>query len=408
MNNPLTSKVHTNEINVVQHYLNAFSESDIEKALDYIHEDAIWHIDGDPVVKTVGIIKGHSAIKKWLISFPTAFKSLDFSIDQFVSIEQDVFVIGRFRHIVLKTETIVDSDYIIKFTVMDQKIARYQIFEDSLLLSQVHANPSFSRKVDMNGMTYSWDDTGRGSPVIFLHGLFLERSFWYPIIEQIPNHRCIAFDMPGHADSGWRDFLDLDGIAEDIVLWMKEYRIKKATLVGHSQGGMIAMLIAAKYPDMVDRLLLINTSARKEYEERLSLWSEREKKLLSTDTKRLQLFKEIQSMKFTTEWLKKSPEIAEKELNKMMSYQPENIAQALKAAVIDRMDIRSIIKQIKAKTIVLSGEKDQATPSELGQEIASLIPNAVHKELFNTSHSIPIEAPHETANILLTLLDYKY
>ncbi|ENX34786.1 hypothetical protein F889_01423 [Acinetobacter colistiniresistens] len=405
MNTPLTVETHTNQINVVRNYLAAFAENNIEKALEYIHQDAIWHIDGDPAVATVGLIQGHAAIRKWLLNFPTAFKSLDFAIDQMVNVEQDVLVIGRFRHLVLKTETIVDSDYIIKFTVAAQKIVRYQIFEDSLLLSQVHANSSVSRKIEMKGMTYSWDDMGHGAPIIFLHGLFLERSFWYPMINQLPNYRCIAFDMPGHAESGWRDRLDLDGIAEDIVLWMKEYRIKKAALVGHSQGGMIAMRIAAKYPDMVDRLLLINSSARKENEESLGLWQQREKALLSTDDSRLKLFKEIQTIKFTVERLKQSPEIAEKALARLMRYQPEHIAQALRAAIIERTDIRSMIQAIQAQTVVLSGEHDRATPSELGQEIANLIPHSVHKKLLNTSHAIPVEAANETVDILLELMN---
>ncbi|RLZ08783.1 alpha/beta fold hydrolase [Acinetobacter sp. 2JN-4] len=405
MNTLLTLENHTYEINIVRRYLTAFGENNIQEALDCIHEDAIWHIDGDSVVKTVGIIKGHNAIMKWLLNFPTAFKPLNFSIERVVNIEQDVFVTGRFRHLVLKTDTIVDSDYIIKFTIADQKIIRYQIFEDSLLVSQTHRSQSSSRKVDINGTTYSWDDVGNGPSIIFLHGLFLDRTFWDLIVKQISDYRCITFDMPGHANSGWRDFLDLDGIAEDIVIWMKEYQIEKVTLVGHSQGGMIAMRIAAKYPEMIDRLVLVNTSAQKEYEDRMPLWAERSELLLSTNANRLQVFKEVQAMKFAPEWLENNPEIAEEELVKMMKHQPGNLANSLKSTVINRTDIRDIIQRIRAKTVVLSGEQDQATPSELGQEIADLIPGAVHKKIFNVSHSIPIEAPDEVLNIILNLVD---
>src|SRR3546814_7889352 len=89
--------------------------------------------------------------------------------------------------------------------------------------------------------------------------------------------------MPGHGASGWRDGLDLDGIAEDIALWIIEHGAAPVTIVGHSKGGMIAMRIAARYPALVERLVLVNTSARAEYPDRLEAWRERRAELLRSE-----------------------------------------------------------------------------------------------------------------------------
>ncbi|MCG2609691.1 alpha/beta fold hydrolase [Acinetobacter sp. SM34] len=404
MNTLTNSSSNSLEIDIVRKYLSAFSQNNIHEALECIHPHAIWHIDGDSIVKTVGIIQGHKAIKKWLENFPKAFQPINFSISKLISSDNDVFVIGRFRHLVLKTNTIVDSDYIIKFTIENYKITHYQIFEDSLLLSEVHRDSSHSRKVTINETIYEWDDIGEGSPIIFLHGLFLDRTFWTNITQNLSQNRCISFDMPGHAKSGWREELDLDGIAEDIAIWMKEYCIDKATLVGHSQGAMVAMRIAVQYPDVVENLILINTSAQKEYEDRIPCWIKRENVLLSENSDRLELFKEIQNIKQTSQWLENNKIEADIELSKMMAQDPQNLAKALKAATIDRIDIRDKISKIKAKTIVLSGEMDRATPYILGEEIAKIIPNTKHKILAHATHSIPIEFPEVVLDAINNLV----
>ncbi|MDQ8952147.1 alpha/beta fold hydrolase [Acinetobacter rudis] len=391
------------EIDIVQRYLAAFSQNNTQAALQHIHEKAVWHIDGDPIVKTVGILYGHQQIKQWLDNFTLAFKALAFSISKIVSDATDVFVIGRFRHLIITTQTIVDSDYIIKFSIKDNKIIRYQIFEDSLLLSNLHRTSSHSRQITINHCTYSWDDIGQGKPIIFLHGLFLDRHFWTPVIQSLPTYRCIAFDMPGHAQSTWRHHLDLDGIAEDLVVWLQENAIQKATFVGHSQGAMVAMRIAARHPELIDKLLLVNTSAREEATDKLTLWHKRHQILISNQVQKAELFKAMQKIKYSEAYLHSHPQHIKLEFEHLMSSHAENLALALQAATINRLDIRHEIKQIQATTYVLSGALDVATPEYLGQEIADLIPQAIYQKIDHASHSIPVECPEAISNLLINM-----
>src|SRR3546814_18728580 len=76
-----------------------------------------------------------------------------------------------------------------------------------------------------------------------------ERSFWAEQVRALSDTRqCVTLDMPGHGASGWRDGLDLDGIAEDLALWIIEHGAAPVTTVGPSQGGVIALRIPARYP----------------------------------------------------------------------------------------------------------------------------------------------------------------
>lgn len=69
-------------------------------------------------------------------------------------------------------------------------------------------------------------------------------------------------------------------------------------------------------------------------------------------------------------WVKAHPAEATSEREVMASHDPASLALALDAAVLDRGDVRPLLDRIKMPVEVVSGESDQATPPELGQEIA--------------------------------------
>src|SRR3546814_1430984 len=108
----------------VERYFAAFCAGDVDAAMACVHPDAIWHVDGDPVVGTVGVIKGCDAVRAWQRRFSDSFRPLDFSVEQLIAGGADVIALGHFRHRIVTTDAIVDSDYAIRFTIRDRLIAR--------------------------------------------------------------------------------------------------------------------------------------------------------------------------------------------------------------------------------------------------------------------------------------------
>lgn len=389
-------------LTLIERYFAAFGAGDIEAALECIHPDAIWHVDGDPAVVTAGIIRGRDAVRHWLERFPTGFRPLSFSVDRLIAEDADVIALGRFRHRVQPTDAIVDSDYAIRFTVRDGLIARYQIFEDSLLIAAARHSAKPARQALINGSLYGWDDSGSGRTIIFLHGLFLNRQFWTPLIDRLGgNGRFVTFDMPGHGISTWREGLDLDGIADDLALWIMENGAAPATIVGHSQGGMIALRIAARYPDVVERLVVVNSSARPEYPEKIDAWRTRRAALLDAGS-RSEMLRDVQRMTTATGWIEAHPVEAASEREAMASHDPASLALALDAAVLDRGDMRPHLTGIKVPVVVISGDLDNATPVELGQEIADSVGDGRHVIVKGAAHHVPTEQPDAIAVLLRT------
>lgn len=381
----------------VEAYLAAFAAGKVDDIVSLLDDNVVWHIDGEPGVSTVGLLKGPGRVRRWLQNFPQHFKPLDFSISDIIPHNDSVMVLGRFRHTVLSTGNTVGSDMIIHFKVSWSKIIRYQMFEDSARLSRAFdASDEWQfQQIRINGTLYHYRDIGEGPTLIFAHGLFANHEIFSAQFQALSkSYRCIVLDMPGHGLSeydpaGWK----LDDLSRDIALMIEELSLGRVTFIGQSQGGMVGIRLAAYYPQRVSGLVLIGTSARAEYPERLQNWHRQRETLLSgSEHARKELFKKIQGYINSGEWLRNNPGEAASELRIMLSHNPSGLALALDAAVFERGDITALLADISAPTLVVCGEQDIATPVELSQEIATLIPGARLLLLAGTGHHPPTEA----------------
>jgi pimeloyl-ACP methyl ester carboxylesterase len=105
--------------------------------------------------------------------------------------------------------------------------------------------------------TTSYGEEGR--LVVFCHGLFGQGRNWTQVAKQLSgDHRTLLVDMPDHGRSAWTERFDYPGAA-DLVAGMLSADDPVA-LVGHSMGGKIAMLVALRHPEVVERLVVVDVS----------------------------------------------------------------------------------------------------------------------------------------------------
>lgn len=398
-------------IQTVKQYFSAFTGGDIQDVLALLDEQVVWNVAGVPNVSTVGLLQGKERVRQWMENFPQHFQPLDFVIDTFFSAGNDVLVTGRFRHTILSTGRVAGSDLVIRFVVKNNLICKYQIFEDSAILSQAFDReyPWHANKQRINGTVYAFEDThvGDGPPLLFTHGLFLNRSIFSRQITTLSNtHRCISMDMPGHGTSETPDRTwTLEDVADDLALFIRENHLSPVHYIGLSQGGMVGIRLAAKYPELVEKLILIGASARPEYPERTDHWRAlRQSVLEDSQTELDELFSALQKRIFPQHWLDANPQTASEERLVMLSNDRRGMALSIDAAVLNRTDVRPLLPAITAQTLVVCGEEDQATPVELAKEMADNIPDAALKLLSGTGHHAPLESPERLTEILADCL----
>lgn len=127
MNNGQTLK----SSEVVKNYLDTFFTKDIEKTLNCLTEDVIWHVQGASDVPTIGTRKGKEEVRTWLELFPTNFKPLEFEIERFFDQDDECVVTGHFKHEILSTGKIFASEFAAICKVRENKICSYSFLEDS-------------------------------------------------------------------------------------------------------------------------------------------------------------------------------------------------------------------------------------------------------------------------------------
>jgi pimeloyl-ACP methyl ester carboxylesterase len=94
----------------------------------------------------------------------------------------------------------------------------------------------------------AYDIEGTGTPVVFLHGLTLDRRTWRPIIDRLDGaFTSIAIDLPAHGDSGGGP-TPLETVAERIHRLLHSLGVERPVVVGHSMGAGVAGLYASAHP----------------------------------------------------------------------------------------------------------------------------------------------------------------
>lgn len=106
------------------------------------------------------------------------------------------------------------------------------------------------------------DWRGEGMPVVFVHGFSNDRFVWEDLALGLPEaFRPIAHDLRGHGDSDWSLACryHLHDHARDLAALFDALPLERATVVGHSLGGNVATLFAARHPERVRSLVLVDS-----------------------------------------------------------------------------------------------------------------------------------------------------
>ena len=141
-----------------------------------------------------------------------------------------------------------------------------------LLLILVFALPVFasadaavkSNFADYNGVKVHYRETGKGSQaLIFVHGWACNAEFWKDSISAFPDRHVIAVDLPGHGKSDKPQVAyTMDYFARSIEAVMKEAKVKKAVLVGHSMGTPVIRQFYRFYPEKTLGLVIVDGALR--------------------------------------------------------------------------------------------------------------------------------------------------
>lgn len=231
-----------------------------------------------------------------------------------------------------------------------------------------------------------------GMPLVFINSLGSDLRIWDGVIPHFAeNFPLIRYDKRGHGLSDCPPGpYTLRDYTTDLAGLLTVLEVPSAILIGVSIGGMIALDFAHQYPNRVHALVLCNTGARIGTAD---TWTER-----STIVRQEGL--EPLAPMILGRWFSRSfstvQPAAYRGYYHMLTRTPTEGYAATCEALRDA-DLRAVVKDIHAPTLVLCGDEDMATPPALGQELAAALPNAHFQLIYQAGHLPSIEQPQAVA-----------
>ena len=112
-------------------------------------------------------------------------------------------------------------------------------------------------------MTLNYKSFGQGQPIVILHGLFGTLDNWQTIAKKLAEQYMVfIIDLRNHGKSPHDPEMNYSIMAEDIQHFLESQWIYESHIIGHSMGGKVAMEFAHQYPEMVEKLVVVDIAPK--------------------------------------------------------------------------------------------------------------------------------------------------
>ena len=113
-------------------------------------------------------------------------------------------------------------------------------------------------------MLLHYKEIGEGKPLIILHGLFGTSDNWQTHAKKLGEYyRVILVDQRNHGHSPWSEDFTYEFLADDLERLIIHLGINQFTLIGHSMGGKTAMYYSQKYPNRLEKMVVVDIGIKK-------------------------------------------------------------------------------------------------------------------------------------------------
>lgn len=257
-----------------------------------------------------------------------------------------------------------------------------------------------------DGSSLHYEDTGSDKPVVlFSHGLLFDGEMFAAQAQALSaDYRVIRYDHRGQgkSDESTLRSIDMGTLTADAIELIERLRLGPVHFIGLSMGGFVGMRIAARRPELIRSLMLLDTSADPEPEENIGQYRAMNGfvKLFGT---RL-LIGKVMRIVYGRTFLSDPKRSAERERarERLLALRP-SIWRAVNG-VIERETVLGELGQIRCPTLVLVGAEDVATVPLKSERIQERIEGSKMLLIRGAGHSSSIEEPAAVSEMIREFL----
>ena len=199
-----------------------------------------------------------------------------------------------------------------------------------------------------------FEQKGEGSPIVYLHGWGCDGSIFLPVVNELPHCSNYTVDFAGFGKSEAppSNGYTVEDYVEQLKKFLSEQNLQRVTIVGHSFGCRVALVLAANYPELVSGMILVAPAGLRKFS--LVRWC------------KVRLYK---LSKFWAKLHKAEPQI------RYASEDYVNCSDAMRATFVKvvNADLSSYAKRVRCPVLIVNGRQDLATPLKHAKKLNKLI-----------------------------------
>ena len=255
-------------------------------------------------------------------------------------------------------------------------------------------------KTFANGIAINCEVAGSGPPLILIHALGLDGRMWSRQVEALaPRFEVLAYDVRGHglSDKPAGPYT-LEQMADDLHGLVAAWGIRRAYVAGISLGGMVAQTFALDYPELVESLILADTTSEYPPEARRA-FEERAREVESRGIG--PIVESTLERWFTPEYRQREVQTVD-EIRAILR-QADRAGYAAACRAVARVDLTSRLGKLTVPTLVVVGAEDPGTPPVVAERLRGAIPDARLAVIPGASH---LSSVSHAADFNALILDF--
>jgi len=237
-------------------------------------------------------------------------------------------------------------------------------------------------------VTLYYELHGKGNPILLLHGWAMNTRVWDDVVPELAKtRRVFTVDLPGHGKSSLpaNGGYDLDAVCDEV----KSILEKNTIVMGWSLGGLVALNLAYRYPDFIEKLVLVAGSPQFvqssdwPHAVQQEVFDGFAANLADDYRATIQRFLAIQALG------SQEAKHAIKALREKVFLNGEPQMSALRSGLklLSNSNIREQLPDIKCPALIVLGDKDRLIPPAAGTDIAALLPYAQLRIIQGAGHA---------------------
>lgn len=220
--------------------------------------------------------------------------------------------------------------------------------------------------VNIDGLNVNYEVAGVGEPILLLHGWGGEIASFKPVFNYLSKtNKVYVIDFPGFGESEEpKEDWGVEEYSEMVNKFLEYLSISKISIIAHSFGGRVSVILGAKYPEKINKLILVDSGGlirKRELKYYIKVYS----------------YKSVKKIYLLFIPKERQEQAMEKLYSKFGSADYKNAGNLRKIFVkVVNQNLIDYLPKIKAPTLLIWGENDDETPVSFGETMKSKIPDA--------------------------------